>query len=376
MRFALWAPARRAGGAGARRRRRRAHADAARRRRLAPARRCARRGPATRYRFRLPDGLRVPDPASRFNPDDVHGAERAWSIRAAYDWRDDDWRGRPWDEAVVYELHVGTFTPEGTFAAAVERLDDLAAARRHRDRADAGGRLSRAGATGATTACCRSRPTPSYGTPDDLKALVDAAHGTRPDGAARRGLQPLRPRGQLPARLRPQFFNPQHQTPWGAAINFDGDGSAHGARLLHPQRALLARGVPLRRPAPRRGARDPRRLAAAHRRRDLPTRCAPAPGRERHVHLVLENDAQPGAPASRATRAAARRCAHGAVERRPAPRAARAGHRRADGYYADYAERPRGAVRPRARRGLRLPGRAVAVSRRRAARRADAAACR
>ena len=112
----------------------------------------------------------------------------------------------------------------------------------------------------------------------------------RADGAARRGLQPLRTRGQLPARVRPQFFNPAHQTPWGAAINFDGERLAHGARLLRPQRALLARGVPLRRPAPGCGARHPRRLAAAHRARDLRRRCAHGPGRERHVHLVLEND--------------------------------------------------------------------------------------
>ena len=68
----------------------------------------------------------MPDPASRFNPDDVHGAERGRRPARAIDWRDDDWRGRPWDEAVIYELHVGTFTPEGTFAAAIERLDYLA----------------------------------------------------------------------------------------------------------------------------------------------------------------------------------------------------------------------------------------------------------
>ena len=69
-------------------------------------------------------------------------------------------------------------------------------------------------------------PDASYGTPEDLKRLVDAAHAARADGAARRRLQPLRPRGQLPARsTAPQFFTERHQTPWGAAINFDGAGS-------------------------------------------------------------------------------------------------------------------------------------------------------
>lgn len=78
-----------------------------------------------RYRYRLPNGLRVPDPASRCNPDDVHGASQVIDPHA-YRWRHNTWRGRPWEEAVIYELHVGTFTPEGTFAAAQRRLAALA----------------------------------------------------------------------------------------------------------------------------------------------------------------------------------------------------------------------------------------------------------
>ena len=79
-----------------------------------------------RYRFRLPDGLAVPDPASRRNPDGVHEASEVVDPEA-YDWQDDAWHGRPWHEAVIYELHVGTFTPEGTFVATRERLPELAA---------------------------------------------------------------------------------------------------------------------------------------------------------------------------------------------------------------------------------------------------------
>src|SRR5690606_4235660 len=78
-----------------------------------------------RYSFRLPDGTRVPDPASRFNPDDVHGASMVIDPRR-FAWTDDAWRGRPWEEAVVYELHVGTFTEEGTLRAATARLGALA----------------------------------------------------------------------------------------------------------------------------------------------------------------------------------------------------------------------------------------------------------
>src|SRR5262249_53178338 len=70
--------------------------------------------------------LLVPDPASRFNPQDVHGPSEVIDPRA-FEWTDDRWRGRPWREAVIYELHVGTFTPDGTYEAARERLDYLAA---------------------------------------------------------------------------------------------------------------------------------------------------------------------------------------------------------------------------------------------------------
>jgi 1,4-alpha-glucan branching enzyme/maltooligosyltrehalose trehalohydrolase len=80
--------------------------------------------PGSRYRFVLEDGLRVPDPASRFNPDDVHGASVVVQP-AAFEWQDEDWRGRPWEDVVIYELHVGTFTPEGTFAGVERRLDYL-----------------------------------------------------------------------------------------------------------------------------------------------------------------------------------------------------------------------------------------------------------
>src|SRR5215218_5681140 len=69
-------------------------------------------------------GQEVPDPASRYHPDDVHGASRVVDP-AAFVWRDEHWKGRPWEEVVLYELHVGSFTPEGTFAGIKEKLDYL-----------------------------------------------------------------------------------------------------------------------------------------------------------------------------------------------------------------------------------------------------------
>ena len=146
----------------------------------------------------------------------------------------------------------------------------------------------------------------------------------RADGAARRGLQPLRPEGQLPAALRAAVLHRAHNTPWGAAIDFSNDV---GAQILRPQRALLARGVPLRRPALRRGARHHRRVAAPHPRRDLrlgARRQAPGAGERR----------QPGAlPRPRPV--------HRAVERRLAPRLPRARHRRvATATTSSYADAP------------------------------------
>ena len=79
----------------------------------------------TRYRYQLPDGLQVPDPASRFQPEDVTGPSEVIDP-AAFAWTDGAWRGRPWAEAVLYELHIGAFTPKGTFRAAIDRLDYLA----------------------------------------------------------------------------------------------------------------------------------------------------------------------------------------------------------------------------------------------------------
>ena len=81
-------------------------------------------GAGTRYRYALRDGLKVADPASRFQPEDVDGPSEVIDP-ATYRWGDGDWKGRPWSESILYELHVGTFTEHGTFRSAIERLDHL-----------------------------------------------------------------------------------------------------------------------------------------------------------------------------------------------------------------------------------------------------------
>ena len=128
----------------------------------------------SRYSFELPNGLSVPDPASRYQPDDVHGRSEIIDS-SAYRWSDTEWRPRPWAESVIYELHIGTFTPEGTFEAVIGKLGHLVAlgvtVLELMPIADFPGRRNW-GYDGAYLYA----PDASYGTPDDLRRLIDAAH--------------------------------------------------------------------------------------------------------------------------------------------------------------------------------------------------------
>jgi maltooligosyltrehalose trehalohydrolase len=179
-------------------------------------------GDGSLYRFGLSDGTLVPDPASRFQPLDVHGPSQAID-HPAYPWRE-DWRGRLWDDAVLYELHVGAFTPEGTFIAAAERLDHLAdlgvTAVEIMPVGDFSGRWGW-GYDGVLPYA----PDSSYGRPEHFKAFVEAAH--------RRGVLVLLdvvynhfgPEGNFLPRYAPDVLTARHKTPWGDAINFDGPNS-------------------------------------------------------------------------------------------------------------------------------------------------------
>jgi maltooligosyltrehalose trehalohydrolase len=176
-----------------------------------------------RYSYILEDGTQVPDPASRFQPDDAHGASEVVDPRG-YAWTDADWRGRAWEECVIYELHIGTFTPAGTFRAAIERLDWLAdlgiTAIEIMPVADFPGNRNW-GYDGVLLFA----PESTYGRPEDMKALIDAAHA--------RGIAVLLdvvynhfgPDGNYLAAYSP-IFTDNHHTPWGAAVNYDSDGSA------------------------------------------------------------------------------------------------------------------------------------------------------
>ena len=179
--------------------------------------------PGTRYRFGLPDGLLVPDPASRFQPDDVHGPS-AVIDPSAFVWTDGAWAGRAWHEVVLYELHVGTFTQAGTFLAAIDKLDQMVAlgvtAVEIMPVSDFPG-LRNWGYDGVLPYA----PDASYGTPDDFRSFVSAAHD--------RGIAVLLdvvynhfgPDGNFLGAYAPGFFTERHHTPWGAAVNVDGADS-------------------------------------------------------------------------------------------------------------------------------------------------------
>jgi malto-oligosyltrehalose trehalohydrolase len=179
-------------------------------------------GPGTRYRY-VVDGKAFPDPASRHQPEGVHGPSEVFDPEA-YDWSDLAWRGRPWEEIVLYELHVGTFSETGDFAGVARHLDHLC----------------RLGATAVELMPIAEfpgdrnwgydgvlpyAPSSRYGPPAALKSLVEACHV--------RGLAILLdvvynhfgPEGNYLPAIAPDFFTESHQTPWGAAFDFSGPRS-------------------------------------------------------------------------------------------------------------------------------------------------------
>jgi maltooligosyltrehalose trehalohydrolase len=172
----------------------------------------------SRYRYRLGDGFAVPDPASRYQPDDVHGPSEVVDP-FGYAWQNDRWTGHPWEEVVLYEAHLGCFSPDGSFDGARRRLDHLVAlgvtALELMPIADFEGRRNW-GYDGVLPFA----PDSAYGTPDALKRLIDEAHG--------RGLMVFLdvvynhfgPSGNYLHRYAPGFFTDRFHTPWGQAINY------------------------------------------------------------------------------------------------------------------------------------------------------------
>ncbi|MFL6580945.1 MAG: malto-oligosyltrehalose trehalohydrolase [Burkholderiales bacterium] len=289
----------------------------------------------TRYSFSIDQRISVPDPASRFNPQDVHSASAVIDPHA-FEWPDASWRGRPWEEAVIYELHVGTFTPAGTFNAAIERLDYLVrlgvTAVELMPVADFPGKRNW-GYDGVLPFA----PDSSYGSPEDLKSLVAGAHA--------RGLMMFLdvvynhfgPEGNYLHTYAPQFFNPAHVTPWGAAINYDGE-RARVVRDFFIHNALYWL---------EEFHFDGLRLDAVHAiaddsRPDIIDELAAAvragPGQQREVHIVLENDRNEAARLVRSHGQPRYASAQWNDDVHHAFHVLATGER--DGYYGDYAHKP------------------------------------
>lgn len=180
-------------------------------------------GAGARYKFILPRAVQIADPASRFQPAGLEGFSEVIAPEA-FEWRTRRWRGRPWEEAVLYELHIGTFTPDGTWAAAMDRLDYLT-----RLGITAIALMPAAQNYGAFNwgydGALWFAPYAAYGRPEDMKAFVDAAHARglmvildvvyNHFGAVGNALPDLCP-----------IFTDAAENAWGQAINLDGSGSA------------------------------------------------------------------------------------------------------------------------------------------------------
>ncbi|ABC21310.1 malto-oligosyltrehalose trehalohydrolase [Rhodospirillum rubrum] len=242
-------------------------------------------GAGALYRFRIDGADLVPDPASRFQPRDVGGPSQVVDA-SGYAWKTDGWKGRPWAETVLYELHLGTFSRKGTYEGARARLGDLVdlgvSAIELMPLADFVGQRNW-GYDGVLPFA----PDSVYGTPEQLKALIDAAHGLGLMVFLDVVYNHFGPEGNWLGRYAPSFFTQAHQTPWGAAIDFERPEVrdffvANALQWLEEYRF------------------DGLRFDAVHAILDAEERhilgeiavavreALPA---DRHVHLVLENDA-------------------------------------------------------------------------------------
>jgi malto-oligosyltrehalose trehalohydrolase len=239
------------------------------------------------YTFRINRNAEVPDPASRFQPFDVHGPSEVVDP-ASFEWNDHYWRGRPWEEAVIYELHVGAFTPEGTFRAIEAKLEHLSTlgitAIELLPVSD-----FRGSRNWGYDGVLPFAPDSSYGRPEDFKHLIQAAHAVGLMVFLDVVYNHFGPEGNYLHLYAPQFFTERHRTPWGDGINFDGPGSRvvrdffiHNALYWVEEYHL-----------------DGLRLDAVHTiaddsHPDILTELAESVreklGNDRAIHLVLEND--------------------------------------------------------------------------------------
>ena len=186
-------------------------------------------GPHTLYQYLLDEQLRRPDPAARHQPHGVHGASEIIHP-AAFPWTDLEWKGVTKRDLIIYELHIGAFTEEGTFRAAIERLPELielgVTAAELMPVVQSPGRWNW-GYDGVDLFAVRN----TYGGPEDFKALVDACHASGLAVILDVVYNHLGPEGNYLADFGP-YFSRKHHTPWGEALNFDGRHSQHVRQFI------------------------------------------------------------------------------------------------------------------------------------------------
>jgi maltooligosyltrehalose trehalohydrolase len=178
--------------------------------------------PAADYAFALDGGEPRPDPRSPCQPHGVHGPSRPID-HTGFEWTDHDWRGKPVGGGVIYELHIGTFTPEGTFDAAVQRLDHLVELGVDFVEVMPVNAFPGRWGWGYDGVDLYAVHTP-YGGPDGLKTFVNACHGNNLGVILDVVYNHLGPDGNYLQEFGP-YFTDKHTTPWGAAVNLDDDGS-------------------------------------------------------------------------------------------------------------------------------------------------------
>lgn len=180
--------------------------------------------PGMKYRFILDEELTRPDPASRAQPDGVHG----WSqVRAENDhvWNDSEWENIPLHKMIIYELHTGTFTPEGTFEAVTTKLDHLLELGINAIEIMPVAQFSGTRNWGYD-GVYHYAPQESYGGAEGLKALVDVCHQKGIAVILDVVYNHLGPEGNYLADFGP-YFTDKYATPWGTALNFDDAYSDH-----------------------------------------------------------------------------------------------------------------------------------------------------
>ncbi len=279
--------------------------------------------PGTRYSYALGD-LRVPDPASRFQPDGVHGASLVVDP-GSFAWPDDAWRGRPWSEHVFYELHVGAFTPPGTYAAAAAKLPHLASLGVTAVELMPLGEFPGSRNWGYDGVLPYA-PSHNYGSPDELKAFIAAAHAAGLSVFLDVVYNHFGPEGNYLHAYAAEFYTERFATPWGAAIDVDSP-DRDSVRAFFIENALYWLDE---------YRFDGLRLDAVHAIYDGPGRAflrelasAVRSRIERAVNLVVENEDNESRLLERDFRAQWNDDAHHAAH------VAITGQ--ADGYYGDYA---------------------------------------